>query len=222
MTSSHAAQVLQRLTDERSNRVIFVSHCLLNEHTRYAGGAFRRGSVEELVDGFQRDGLGIVQLRCPEQCAWGGVRKRFILPLYGARRTPLGRLLPVLVPLFMLYTRLRYGLLARQVAREIADYTRSGVEVIGLVGVGGSPSCGVRTTLDLRQSIKVLADCPVTQLDRRTMNEQAIVACRRRGQGMFVEALRRHLALRRLSVEWYEHDLLDEISGRRAQLRPGG
>lgn len=149
------------------------------------------------------------------------MRKRYILPLYGVRETPLYRLLPVLVPLFMLFTRLRYGLLARQVAREIADYARLGIEVVGIVVVGGSPSCGVRTTLDLRQSIKVLAACPVAQLDRRTMTEQAIVACRGQGQGMFVEALRRHLARRRLSVAWYEHDLLDEISGRRALLQPG-
>ena len=222
MTSSHATQVLLRLTDERSNRVIFVSHCLLNEHTRYAGGAFRRGTVDELVDGFQRDGLGIVQMRCPEQCAWGGVRKRYILPVYGARGTPLYRLLPVLVPFFVLYTRLRYRLLARHVAREIADYVSSGVEVVGLVGVGGSPSCGVRTTLDLRQSIEALAACPVPQLDRPTMNTHAIVSCRRPGQGMFTEALRHHLARRRLLVAWYEHDLLNEIRGQPAHLQPGG
>jgi predicted secreted protein len=221
MTSTHSAQVLQRLSDERSNRVIFVSHCLLNEHTRYAGGAFRQGSVDELVDGFQREGLGIVQMRCPEQCAWGGVRKPYILPVYGARGTALYPSLVVLFPLFLLYTRMRYHVFARSIAREIADYVRSGTAVVGIVGVGGSPSCGVWTTLDLRRSVDSLASCPVAQLNRDTMNEQAIVACRRRGQGMFTEALRRHLAYRRLSVSWYEHDLLNEIRGQPALLQPG-
>lgn len=209
---------LAALEDERSKQVIFVSHCLLNENTRYAGGAFRRGGLDELTDAFQREGLGIVQMRCPEQCAWGGVRKRSILRVYGSCGTLLFRLLPVLVPLFLWYTRVRYWFLARAVAREIDDYLRSGFTVAGVVGVGGSPSCGVCTTLDLQQSLHVLAGCPASALDRRSMNEQAIVDCLRPGAGLFVAALRRHLCQRHRSVVWYEHELLDEIRGRPIQL----
>ena len=52
------------LRDERSGEVVFVSHCLLNQNTRYLGGAFRP--------------------RCPpEQRVWGGVLKRLLLPAYG-------------------------------------------------------------------------------------------------------------------------------------------
>ena len=88
----------------------------------------------------------------------------------------------------------------------------------GIVGVGGSPSCGVRTTLDLRRSLEVLANTPIARLNRDTMNEQAIVACRREGEGLFTETLRRELRLKQLAVPWYEHDLLDEIRGLRARL----
>lgn len=209
----------ERLSDERGKRVIFVSHCLLNQNTRYLGGAFRSGTVRELVDAFERDGLGIVQMRCPEQCAWGGVNKRYILRVYGARSTPLYRLLPLLYPLFVWYTRWRYHILARRVVREIADCTRSGVSVEGIVGVGSSPSCGVRTTLDLRRSLDVLANTPIATLNRRTMNEQAIAACRREGEGLFTKTLRRELHRKQLAVPWYEHDLLDEIRGVQAHLR---
>jgi predicted secreted protein len=210
-----------RLTDERGKRVIFVAHCLLNQNTRYLGGAFRRGCVDEFVEGIRQEGLGIVQMHCPEQCAWGGVRKRHILRVYGtgARGTLLYRLLPVLYPPVVAYTRWRYRVLARRVAREIADYLGSGIAVEGIIGVGGSPSCGVSTTLDMRRSLKVLASTPITALDRQTMNEQAIVSCLREGQGLFVEAVRRQLHRRRLSVRWYEHDLLDEIRGRPPHLR---
>jgi hypothetical protein len=45
--------LLERLKDERSKRVIFVSHCLLNENTRYLGGAFRRGCADKFVDALQ-------------------------------------------------------------------------------------------------------------------------------------------------------------------------
>ncbi len=92
--------LLERLKDERSKRVIFVSHCLLNENTRYLGGAFRRGGVDELVDGFQQEGLGIYQMHCPEQRAWGGVLKRRLLPFYGSIGTVLYRFCRVLLPFF--------------------------------------------------------------------------------------------------------------------------
>ena len=42
--------------------MIFVSHCLLNEHTCYLVGVFRSGNLDELVDGFQREGMGISQM----------------------------------------------------------------------------------------------------------------------------------------------------------------
>lgn len=69
MNQSTRQRLLERLQDERSKRVIFVSHCVLNENSRYPGGAFRRGCVDELVDGFQQEGLDIYQMRCPEQRA---------------------------------------------------------------------------------------------------------------------------------------------------------
>jgi hypothetical protein len=79
--------LLEQLKDERGKRVVFVSHCLLNENVRYLGGAFRRSGVEEVIMNFLRQGVGICQMPCPEQRAWGGVLKRYILPLYGSKGT---------------------------------------------------------------------------------------------------------------------------------------
>ncbi len=203
--------LLERLKDERSKRVIFVSHCLVNENTRYLGGAFRQGCVDELVDGFQREGLGICQMHCPEQRAWGGVLKRYLLPMYGSRGTLLYRLRHVLLPLFLWYTRWRYWRLAKEVVRDIEDYVRSGFEVAGIVGVGGSPSCGVWSSLDLRRSLEVVAGCPLASLDRRVMNEEVVAACLNEGEGLFVAAIQRELRRKHLSIRWYEHDLLSEI-----------
>jgi len=219
MHQSTPQLLLERLHDERSKRVIFVSHCLLNENTRYPGGAFRRGCVDELVDGFQQEGLGIYQMRCPEQRAWGGVLKRFLLPIYGSQGTLLYRLRHVLLPLFTWYTRWMYWRLAKDVVRDIEDYVRSGFEVVGIVGVGGSPSCGVCTKLDLGRSLKVVAGCPLAQLDRRLMNEAAIAACLRIGEGLFMEALQRRLRRKHLTVRWYEHELVSEIRGQPIRLR---
>ncbi len=211
--------LLERLEDERSKRVIFVSHCLLNENTRYLGGAFRPGGLDELVGGFQREGMGICQMHCPEQRAWGGVLKRYLLPIYGSRGTLLYRLRHLLLPLFLRYTRWRYRRLAKEVVRDIEDYVRSGFEVVGIVGVGGSPSCGVCTTLDLRRSLEVVAGCPLARLDRRVMNEEAVAACLSEGEGLFVAAVQRRLRRQRLSIRCYEHELLREITGQPIRLQ---
>ena len=219
MNRSARQFLLERLKDERSQRVIFVSHCLLNENTRYLGGAFRPGGVDELVDGFQREGLGICQMHCPEQRAWGGVLKRFLLPMYGSRGTLRYRLRGVLLPLFLWYTRWRYRHLAQEAVRDVEDYVRSGYEVVGIVGVGGSPSCGVCNTLDLRRSLEVVAGCPLARLDRRVMNEEAIAACLSEGEGLFMAAIRRQLRRKHLSITWFEHDLLSEIRGQPVHLR---
>ena len=72
MTRSRDRLLADRLRDERSRRVAFVSHCLLNENTRYLGGAFRAGAVAELIDELVEHGIGICQMPCPEQHAWGG------------------------------------------------------------------------------------------------------------------------------------------------------
>jgi uncharacterized protein YbbK (DUF523 family) len=211
--------LLERLKDERSKRVIFVSHCLLNENTRYLGGAFRPGCVDELVDGFQQEGLGIYQMRCPEQQAWGGVLKRHLLPFYRSKGTILYRLRHVLLPLFILYTRWVYMRIAKEVVRDSEDYVRSGFEVVGIVGVGGSPSCGVWSYLDLRCSLEAIAGCPVARFDRRLMNEEAVAACLREGEGLFIAAIQRRLRRKRIAIRWHEHDLLSEMRGKPIQLR---
>ena len=108
--------------------------------------------MPEVVTGLLEAGVGISQMPCPEQRAWGGVLKRLLLHAHGIKGSPLYPLRRPLMRLFVAYTRLAYARLARGVAREIADYQRSGYEVVGVIGVGSSPSCGVSHTLDMAQS----------------------------------------------------------------------
>jgi uncharacterized protein YbbK (DUF523 family) len=208
-----ARQVLEQLRDERGRRVMLVSHCLLNQNTRYAGGATRSGAVAEVVDELVSAGYGIHQLPCPERSAWGGVLKPHSLRLYHSKGGPLYPLRGVLLRAFLAWTRLAYWRLARQVARDVVDYQGSGITVAGIVGIGASPSCGVSTTLDLRASLDVLAGCPAAALTRELVNEQAVLACRRPGEGLFIRALDRQLARRSCPLPALEHDLAGELLG---------
>jgi hypothetical protein len=89
-------QLQEQLANARGGRVVLLSHCLLNQNVRYLGGAGRAGGVGELADGYLARGVGICQLPCPEQRAWGGVLKRRMLVAYGSAgtlRAPVARLL---------------------------------------------------------------------------------------------------------------------------------
>src|SRR5690348_3972271 len=128
------------LPDEGSERVVFVSQYLLNQNERYLGGATRPGAFEEAVPAQVRTGVGLVQMPCPEEHAWGGVCKRYTIPAYGSDRTALRRVRRLATRLFLIYTRLAYRGLAGRVAGQIADYVRTGHAVESVVGIGGSPS----------------------------------------------------------------------------------
>jgi hypothetical protein len=74
-------QLVRQLADARSGRVVFLSHCLLNENTRYLGGACVAGCLPEVVQPCLEQRLGMVQLPCPEQLAWGGVLEPMLPPI---------------------------------------------------------------------------------------------------------------------------------------------
>lgn len=205
---SRVRRLQSSLHDERSGRVVFVAHCLLNENTRYLGGAFRPGAVDEVVDIYLRAGTGICQMPCPEELAWGGVLKRHLLVLYA--RPWLSPVLRRSGPALSAYTRARYRFLARRVARQIIDYQRSGFDVVGVVGVDASPTCGVTTTLDLDVSLSAVVGCPLARLDRRFMNDTVVNGSARPGRGLFIEALSGALGRRGARVPLLGHDLRSE------------
>lgn len=200
--SARLERLRARLGDQRGRRVVFVSHCLLNQNVRYLGGAWCEGVVRDAIEPFVRDGIGIYQMPCPEQAAWGGVMKRLILPFYGARSV---RAHALLFAGLRAHTRRVYRRLAARVAADMADYVRSGVEVVGIVGVGDSPSCGVHRTLDLRRALPIVTALDTDAIDARTFDEQVMRKCVIEGQGWFVEALRHELARRKLDVPFLEH-----------------
>ena len=208
-------ELRRRLDDARSGRVVVLSHCLLNENVRYLGGATRAGMVDELVDDIQRAGVGVCQLPCPEQQVWGGVLKRWLLLGFGSDRHGLRPIRGPLTRLFLAYTRWRYRQLARRAVAEMADYDRSGYDVVGIVGVDGSPSCGVTRTLDIDRAVDALAGCDPASTDAAALNERVVRNTLVQGRGLFVDALHRQLLRRRLVVPLYGHDLAGELEGRR-------
>lgn len=207
------AELQRSLADRRSGRVVFVSHCLLNENVRYLGGACRPGPIPEWLERWTADGVGVCQMPCPEQRAWGGVAKRWIAPAFGSRRTVMWPLRRWILALFVVYTRIRYALIAHRVVGEMRDYERSGFRVEALVGVGGSPSCGITKTLDVESWLAAVAGAGPGELSPDVVN-QAVISSARPGRGWFMSAVINRLDRRGMAVPRAEHDLIAELSAR--------
>ena len=205
--------LIEHLADAGSRRVVFLSHCLLNENTRYLGGACVPGCLPEVVERCIEQRLGIVQMPCPEQQAWGGVLKPILLRAYGLqRRSPvLFALRRPLLALFRWHTRRVYRKLARQVASEVADYLSSGMHVHNVVGVDGSPTCGVSSTIDLGSALERVTRLAPSSVTPGVFNRDlraSVIA----GQGMFTEELQRELKRRQIEVPFIAHDLCGELA----------
>lgn len=206
-------ELMSRVRDARSHRVVFASHCLLNANVRYPGGACTPGASTPWLDRWQREGVGICQLPCPEEYAWGGILKTPVARAYGASNSRVWPFRRFLLAAFVIYTRLRYLVLARRVVRQVRDYRRSGLEVSAIVGVEGSPSCGVTSTLDVRRWLERAGRCPLAEIDRDQVNA-AVIASVVPGRGWFIDTMMRGLERAGISVPVIAHDLVGELEGR--------
>nr|MDO8111507.1 2-thiouracil desulfurase family protein [Candidatus Sigynarchaeota archaeon] len=211
------AILLDKLKDDRSKLILFVSHCLLNENARYLGGAFRKGVVDELVEIIQARGIGIVQIECPEQRAWGGVLKPYLWKVVGLKASFLYLFRKSLFSIFIARTRHVYAKIAKETAKKMKQYRDAGFNVIGFIGIDGSPTCGVGTTLDLRR-YDLLASLDPSQMNRSSFNEFLYSQMLVKGKGLFAEILEKELHKQKVSVPFFAHDLVLEMKGEKQEL----
>ena len=117
------------MEDVRGLRVVYVSHCVLNQNSVVRGLAVRGGILSEVVGVLDGLGLGVVQLPCPETGYLGLKRWWQVKDQYDC----VG---------FRKYCRR----LAEEAVSLALEFEGNGVRVVAVVGIRGSPSCGVRET----------------------------------------------------------------------------
>jgi predicted secreted protein len=113
----------------RSRRLILLAHCILNQNAVVEPLARAPGALAGIVRACLEAEVGIIQLPCPEMAA------------RGPRRAPAER---------SDYDTAEYRALCRAliepIRAQVEAYRRAGYEIVGLIGIGDSPSCGVTTT----------------------------------------------------------------------------
>lgn len=203
--------ILNRMKDSRSKKVIFISHCLLNENTRYLGGACLPGANGLLLADWTKKGYGLIQLPCPEQKVWGGLLKPAMwLPLESRGKLK-ALFMKVGFPFFVMYTRLRFAILVDAVVASIQDYQRNGFDVVSLFAVDGSPSCGLNKTMNLSKSFDLISNSSIYNLNRLGFNRRLFDSCSQAGAGLFISAIRSKLVKRGIFILFQSFDMQDEI-----------
>ena len=114
---------------KRNKKIVLVAHCLLNSNSKVEGLAQYEGALKEAVNLIIDSGVGIVQLPCPELSSygikrWGHVKEQFDTPY------------------FREHCREIFG----PYLKQIKDYLAADYEILALIGIDGSPSCGVNKT----------------------------------------------------------------------------
>lgn len=116
-------------TVNRSRKLVILSHCILNANSKVEGLAIYKGAQNGLINFLMEEGYGIIQLPCPEITLygikrWGHVKEQFDNPYFREHCRNI----------FMPYLN------------QIMDYVKNGYQIYGLIGIDGSPSCGVNKT----------------------------------------------------------------------------
>jgi predicted secreted protein len=119
-------QIKDSIQDARSGRLIFLSHCLLNQNACVRGLASQPAVIRELVDMLLENNIAFYQMPCPEVTYLGSMRWGQVKKMYGT-------------PMFRRHCRQ----IAQQVCDQALTYRDNGHEVIGFVMRDGSPTCGL-------------------------------------------------------------------------------
>jgi len=115
---------------DKVKKVILLCHCVINEKSKVKKVDINPpGDIKEFINLLVDNEIGILQLPCPEMICyglkrWGHVKEQFDTPHYRN----------LCRELFQPYLE------------QIKDYLANNYEIIGLVGIEGSPTCGVYKT----------------------------------------------------------------------------
>ena len=136
----------------RSKRVIFLSHCILNQNTVVYPLARARGAYKRIVDTIMESGVGIHQLSCPEY------------KYLGLSRKPMNK---------EEYDVLEFRLICKDIAIDtiqvVREYLDNDYEIIGIIGINQSPSCSIYGNQGVLME-ELMKYCKVEGINIKTMD----------------------------------------------------
>lgn len=114
---------------KRSRKIIIVCHCILNLNAKVRGIANFPELNKKIVKFLLDKEIGIIQMPCPEftllgEARWGQCEKQYNTP----------------------YFRKHCRKISEEIVDQIEVYLLNDYRICGVIGLDGSPSCGVQFT----------------------------------------------------------------------------
>ncbi|CAG36287.1 CD3072 family TudS-related putative desulfidase [Desulfotalea psychrophila] len=165
----------------RSKKIIILCHCLLNSNAKITPLATCGGVYKSVVAQYIADGVGLVQLPCPEsgylgQNRWGMTRDQ--------------------------YNTLHFRKYCREILapslNQIKAFVDAGYEIQGVIGMDGSPNCGVEETCIGFTGGEI---CCQEDIERQRDNMSMVP-----GRGVFFEVLQEMLLAEEISLPFWAVD----------------
>jgi len=125
--------------DKRGKKVVLLAHCILNQNAKIDRCAHYPGMLLEVVSALIAAGVGVIQMPCPELLYLGLDREAE----HGAVTTVESEDSRVAGRMQDDAAQALCRRLANDLVQQVEDYQKHGFEVIGVVGINGSPTCGV-------------------------------------------------------------------------------
>jgi len=116
---------------KRSRKLLIVCHCLLNANAKIYPLALTGGVYREVLEAYIQKGRGIFQLPCPELSylgvnRWGMTREQYDHPNFRAHCKEI----------------------LKHPVNQIETLCQEDYEIEGVLGMDGSPNCGVNLTCE--------------------------------------------------------------------------
>ena len=129
-------------TDARSKKIILVAHCILNQNAKIDRCARYPGASREVTQALLDAGVGLIQIPCPELQYLGLDRQveKDKETTIESEDDRVALLMNKTVP------KVLCGKISYDLIYQIKQYQLNGFTVVGMLGVNGSPTCGVETT----------------------------------------------------------------------------
>lgn len=112
---------------ERSKKIVFISHCILNQSVMPLGKEKFPGSIKDLLELFSGSGVGLIQMPCPEVDFTGEINRKPKTKEAWDNKN------------YRTYCRNVSKLLLSQVEK----YLLKNYNVLGILGIEMSPTCAV-------------------------------------------------------------------------------
>jgi predicted secreted protein len=150
---------------KRSKKMILLCHCILNSNSKVEGLATYGSALREIVDELISNDIGIMQLPCPELTMlgikrWGQTKEQYDTPYY----------------------RKHCRELFKSTLEQIKNYMDNGYDIIGILGINGSPSCGVDKTCSGKWGGEISGNPDIKEM----INDVLLVD----GSGIFIEEIK--------------------------------